>query len=110
MIFIILGNKKPKDIEIIDVSDMTVVAAEKELEKLGFIVNSEVKEKASDKIIEGNVISTEPAIGRTVKEGTKITLVVSKGTEKIEIEDYTNKDIDSVKYILEKAGIHIIEE
>ncbi len=110
LIFIILGNKKPKDIEIIDVSDMTVVAAEKELEKLGFIVNSEVKEKASDKIIEGNVISTEPAIGRTVKEGTKITLVVSKGTEKIEIEDYTNKDIDSVKYILEKAGIHIIEE
>ena len=110
LIFIILGNKKTKDIEIIDVSDMTVVAAEKELEKLGFIVNSEVKEKASDKIIEGNVISTEPAIGRTVKEGTKITLVVSKGTEKIEIEDYTNKDIDSVKYILEKAGIHIIEE
>ena len=110
LIFIILSNKKPKDIEIIDVSDMTVVAAEKELEKLGFIVNSEVKEKASDKIIEGNVISTEPAIGRTVKEGTKITLVVSKGTEKIEIEDYTNKDIDSVKYILEKAGIHIIEE
>ena len=110
LIFIILGNKKPKDIEIIDVSDMTVVAAEKELEKLGFIVNSEVKEKTSDKIIEGNVISTEPAIGRTVKEGTKITLVVSKGSEKIEIEDYTNKDIDSVKYILEKAGIHIIEE
>ncbi len=110
LIFIILSNKKPKDVEIIDVSDMTVTAAEKALENLGFVVNNEVKEKTSDKIIEGNVISTEPAIGRTVKEGTKITLVVSKGSEKIEIEDYTNKDIDSVKYVLEKAGIYVIEE
>lgn len=110
ILFFILGNNKPKDIEIPDVSDMTVVAAEKELEKLGFVVNSDVEEKADDKILEGNVISTEPSAGRTVKEGTKITLVISKGTEKIEIEDYTNKNIEVVKYNLEKAGIHIIIE
>lgn len=110
ILFFVLGNNKPKDIEIPDVSDMTVVAAEKELEKLGFIVNSKIEEKTDDKILEGNVIKTEPSEGRTVKEGTKITLIVSKGSGKIEIEDYKDKDIETVRYTLEKAGIHIIEE
>ena len=110
ILFFVLGNNKPKDIEIPDVSDMTVVAAEKELEKLGFIVNSKIEEKTDDKILEGNVIKTEPSEGRTVKEGTKITLIVSKGSGKIEIEDYKDKDIEAVRYTLEKAGIHIIEE
>ena len=110
IIFLVLGNNKPKDIEIPDVSEMTVIAAEKELEEKGFVVNTDVKEKSHEKIMEGYVIETEPSQGRTVKEGTAITLIVSTGTERIKIEDYTNKNIEVVKYNLEQAGIHIIEE
>lgn len=110
ILFMILSNNKPKDIEIPDVSDMTVVAAEKELEKLGFIVNNDVVEKSNEKILEGNVIETEPSTGRTVKEGTKITLVVSTGTSKFKIEDYKDKNIEAVKFSLEQQGIHVIIE
>jgi len=110
VLFIVLSNNKPKDIEIPDVSDMTVVAAEKELERLGFVVDTDVVEKSDEKIMEGNVIKTEPSTGRTVKEGTKITLVVSTGTSKIKVEDYKDKKIEAVKHSLEQLGIHVIEE
>jgi len=109
-IYLFTGSKKTKDIEIPDVKNMTVVKAEKELEKLGFEVDSEVTEKASDEVEIGNVINTSPTIGRTVKEGTKIKLTISTGKETVEIEDYVGKDIETVKYLLEKQGINVLAE
>ena len=103
----ITGNK---EIEVPDVANKTVKEAEKILEKEGFTVASKVKNEQSDKIKEGKVISTDPKAGRTIKKGTKITLIVSSGKEKIEIEDYTNKDFETVKYLLEKQGIKIETE
>jgi len=110
-IFLIIAiNNKPKDIEIPDVKAMTVVAAEKQLKKLGFTVETKTLEKASSEIEEGSVVETSPSIGRTVKEGTKITLILSTGTDKITIENYVDKDIETVRYLLEQQGINIIEE
>ena len=105
---IVMSNSKPKDIEIPDVSKKTVVEAEKELEKLGFEVNTKTEEKASSTIAKGKVVETSPSIGRTVKAGTKITLIVSTGTDKIKIKDYTNQDFETVKNSLEKLGLNVI--
>ena len=110
IVLLIVSNNKTKDVEIPDVSDMTVVKAEKALEKLGFEVATDTKEKASSEIEKGNVVETSPSIGRTVKSGTKITLIVSTGTDKIKIENYVSKDIEAVKYLLEEQGINVIEE
>lgn len=110
LFFLITGSKKVADIKIPDVKSMSVVEAEKVLEDLGFEVDEKVSEKISEDIEEGNVISTSPSIGRTVKKGTVIQLVISKGVDTIEIEDYTQKDIATVKYLLESLGLVVKEE
>ena len=46
----------------------------------------------------------------TIKKGTKITLIVSSGTKKLTIEDYTGKNYYEVKAKLEAAGIEVETE
>ena len=98
------------DVEIPDVQGMTVEQAKNALENEGLEVESGVKEEASDDIDEGKVIGTNPEIGESVKDGSKVTLVVSTGSEKIEIEDYTGKNLDDVKAKLEAADINVVTE
>ena len=96
-----------KEVEVPDVSGKTVEKAENILEKKGFKVKDEVIEEESDEVEEGKVIKTNPKSGRTVKKGATITLIVSKGKEKITVEDYTGKQFKDVKYLLEKQGITV---
>ena len=103
--FILPMFTETKEVQIPDVTGMTVEKAEKELEELGFIVKNEVTEKASDEVEEGNVISTNPKVGRTVKKGTEITLTVSIGTESFTLDNYVDKDYETVKYLLEEKGL-----
>lgn len=98
------------DVEIPDVQGMTVEQAQNALEDDGLEVEKKTKEEASDDVDEGKVIGTDPEIGESVKEGTKVTLIVSTGSEKIEIEDYTGEDVDDVKRELEDAGIKVVTE
>jgi len=97
-------------IEVPDVSDMSVSQAEKTLEDEGFEVASKTKKKASDDIKEGKVIETDPEAGRTIKKGSKITLIVSSGSKKLTIEDYTGENFYEVKAKLEAAGITVETE
>lgn len=99
-----------QDVEIPDVTDMTVAQAEEVLEDKGFKVKDKTKKENSDEIEEGKVIETDPEIGREVKEGTTITLTVSKGSEKIEIEDYTGQNYYEVKAKLEAAGLEVVTD
>ena len=98
------------DVEIPDVQGMTVEQAQNALEDDGLEVEKKTKEEASDDVDEGKVIGTDPEIGESVKEGTKVTLIVSTGSEKSEIEDYTGEDVDDVKRELEDAGIRVVTE
>lgn len=100
-----------KSVTVPDVSDMTVEKAEKYLEDKGLEVATKTKKEESDEIEEGRVIKTDPEAKRSVKKGTKITLIVSSGTKKIEIEDYTGKNYYKVEAELEVYGIKVaIEE
>lgn len=100
-------SDKP-DIEIPDVQGMTVKQARSTLEDKGFEVSGKTKKEASDDVEEDKVIGTDPEIGETLKEGSEITLIVSTGSEKIEIEDYTGEDFEKVKAELEAAGINVV--
>lgn len=97
-------------VEVPDVSDMKVSKAEKLLEDSGFVVNVKTKKKTSDEIDKGKVIETDPEAGRTIKKGSKITLVVSSGSKKLEIEDYTGQNYYEVKAKLEAANITVETE
>ena len=98
------------DITVPDVSDMTVSRAEELLEEKGLEVEAKTKKEESDEISEGKVIKTDPEAKRTVKKGTKVTLIVSSGTKKIEVEDYTGKSYYEIKAKLEVYGIKVITE
>lgn len=89
------------DIEIPDVSNLTVVEAEKKLKEEGFEVAVETKKEENATIEAGKVIKTSPAAGRTVKEGTVITLYESLGQEKYEVVDLTGENSEAQKEILE---------
>ena len=102
-------SDKP-DIEVPDVQGMTVKQARTTLEDKGFEVSGKTKKEASDEVDEDKVIGTDPEIGESLKEGSEITLIISTGSEKIEIEDYTGDDYETVKKELEEAGIIVLSD
>jgi serine/threonine protein kinase len=108
--FLIPALTKVPNVSIPDVSNMTVAKAENKLIKLGFEVNLEIEKISSDVIPEGRVVKTDPAIGRTVKRGTLITLYESTGVNFVELEDYTGKNYIEVKTALMLEGIKVKEE
>ena len=100
------------DVKIPDVSGLSVSKAEAKLKKAGFNVNLDVDEETSSEVEEGKIIGTTPSIGRTVKKGTKITLIVSTGETKYKVENLVGKNYIEVKTLLSsKYGIDVyIEE
>ena len=98
------------DITVPDVSKLSQVDAECKLEDMGFVVDLEVEEQSSDTVDEGLVIGTDPAIGRTVKEGTTVKLIVSTGEQTYVVENLTGRNYKEEKGKLEVYGLEVIIE
>lgn len=101
---------KVKDVKIPDVKGMSIAQADAALHKEGLVVEKKVEEKFSDTVESGKVIGTSPDINRTVKEGTTVTLIVSKGKDGFELESYIGEKFDVVKKDLEERGITVISD
>lgn len=99
-----------KDITVPDVSSMSVSEAITTLQDEGFEVADEQIEISDDEIAEGNVVKTQPASGSKRSKGSTVTLYVSTGDERFEIEDYTGKNYLEVKGNLEAKGIIVYIE
>lgn len=98
------------DVTIPDVSNLSVVEAEKKLKELGLLVASDVIEKESDEVEHGTVIGTNPQAGRTVKENTEISIIVAKESDNIKIENYVGQNYKTVEVNLKNAGLNVITE
>ena len=77
--------------------------AEKKLIDEGLKINSELKYINSDTIESGLVVKTDPAAGRTVKEGTEVTIYISSGSNSLILEDYTGKNYIDIRARLEST-------
>lgn len=73
----ILISKGPEPVPVPDVEGMKSAAAQKQFAAAGLQV--EIKEKYSEKIPKGEVISVTPAAGTVVNSGTAVSLLVSQG-------------------------------
>ena len=93
----LLGFKK---VDVPDVADEMEADAIEILEEAGFKIKESLEE-LSDEVDAGKVIKTNPDAGKLREIGTEITLYVSIGKEKIEIDDYTDHDYDRVESLLE---------
>lgn len=91
------------NVKVPDTANMEELAAEKLLLEEGLKVKAELKKVPSDTIEEGKVVKTDPTAGRTVKEGTEVTIYISSGANSLELEDYTNRNYIEVKAILEST-------
>ncbi len=90
-----------KNVVVPDVSNMEELKAEEILIDAGLKIKTELKETPSDTIPEGKVARTDPAIGRTVKEGTEITIYMSIGENALTLDEYTGEDYVKVQTTLE---------
>ena len=92
-------NKKA--VTIPDCTGLKVSVCEKKLQDKGFEVATKIKTVESEDVKKNRVVKTDPAKGRRVKYGTKITIYKSGGEETFKIEDYTGQNYNSVKATLE---------
>lgn len=100
---------KTPDVEIPDVSTLTVVEAETKLKEKGFEVALETEKEESSTIEKGAVIKTSPVAGRKVKKGSTITIYESTGQVSHVVEDYTGKNYIEIKTELEKVYKLVVE-
>ena len=105
--FIVPALTSESDVEVPDVSGMTVRKATSELEDAGLKVNSKIKEVSSEDVKENRIVRTDPRSGSTVKEGTRITLYKSTGAKKYTLENYVNMDVDEARELLEDMGLEV---
>lgn len=101
---------KVPDLKVPDVANMSPAAAEDVLLDLGLKIAKEDELRPHDTIEAGVVIETKPAKNRNVKKGATVTLVVSSGSQKVTLDDYTNKNYYEIKANLELKGIVVLEE
>lgn len=111
VLFVLPESTQSEAVIVPDCENLKVSACEKKLQKLGFVVETDI-ELVESSIIEKNlVVKTKPEAGRSVKAGTKIVIYKSIGEEVYEIEDYTGKNYIEVQTILEtKYGLKVTVE
>ena len=93
----------PGEAPIPIVRGMTVDEATDALRQAGF--KSDEREEFSDTVKAGRVIETSPTEGSTTRKGTTVTLVVSRGKEKVAVPDVVGRQRDEAERTLQDAGL-----
>ena len=109
--FIIPAVTAADPVTVPDCEGMTVNRCERRLQDAGLEVRTKIREEASDDVDKGKVVRTDPEAGRSVVEGTKVTIYRSSGEETFELEDYTGDNYIEVQTILEtQYGLDVTVE
>ena len=85
------------------VQGLPVDEAADKLREAGF--KSEQRREFSDTVRSGRVIETAPPEGSTVRKGSTVTLVVSRGREKVAVPAVEGKTRDEAERLLRQAGL-----
>ncbi|MCQ2008912.1 MAG: Stk1 family PASTA domain-containing Ser/Thr kinase [Sporolactobacillus sp.] len=90
------------NVRVPDVSGMTYQKAQKTLsnQKLKTIRTDRV----SNSVAKGKVISQNPEAGAEVKENAQVSLVVSKGSKTVALDNYVGYSRDTVSDVIKDAG------
>ena len=86
-----------------DVAGLSVRDATNRLEKAGFNVTS--RNEFSNSVPRGRVIATEPAAGTQLSTSQVITLLVSRGTNRVEVPNVIGLDDQAALAALQDAGL-----
>ncbi len=95
-----------EEIEVPDLTNMTLDEARKAITVAGFSVGQTTKEY-SDTVEEGKVMKQTPSAKSMAAQGSKIDLVISQGTDQVEVPDVTGMSLDAARARLEKEGLKL---
>ncbi len=97
----------PKDVELPNLVGKTIEEANEELKDTD--IKLEQTEEFNAEVEAGKIISQDPPFvdGYTVKENSTIKIVVSKGTEKVIVENLKGKTYEEAAQILDKANLKV---
>lgn len=93
----------PPTVEIPDVRGNPFLVAEARLESAGIEVGRD--EVFDDEIPEGLVAGTDPEAGEEIEVGSEVTVLISRGPERIEVPDLIGLTRDEAEAALEEAGL-----
>jgi eukaryotic-like serine/threonine-protein kinase len=79
--------------------------AQRRLEAAGFKVD--VREEFSEDVPRGRVMETSPPERSRLERGRTVTLVVSRGPQKVEVPDVVDRDRDEAESMLEERGLKV---
>lgn len=94
-------TQDPNIMEVPDFSGLSRVQVEMKYPKLNIVF----KEKYDDKADEEAVIGQSPEAGTKIKKSDEITVEISLGGKQVEVDDYTGRNIDDVRTLIEKQGL-----
>jgi eukaryotic-like serine/threonine-protein kinase len=86
-----------------DVEGRPLAEARAALEQAGF--ETRTRRVFSDDVATGRVISTTPPGGTQAERGSRVTLVVSRGPEQVQVPDVTGQSLDDARAALERLGL-----
>lgn len=104
----VILSKGVEDVEIPDVGGFTQDQAKATLEEKGLVVGNvnTVDDPQYDK---GKVVSTDPAVGESVKKGTVVNLNIASGFVNIP-DSLIGQSVDTVKAELGKLRLSVVQQ
>lgn len=97
-----------EEIEVPDVSGMSLDDARKAITVAGFSVGETTKEY-SDSVEENKVMKQTPAAGTMAAQGSKVDLVISQGKDEIEVPDVEGLSLEAARAKIERAGLKLTQ-
>ena len=98
----------PPQVEVPDVVGLGRQEAEAALEAAEF--RTRVERRYSESVPEDEVISTDPEGGERARQGSRVTVVVSRGEQPVAVPDVTALDRDGARAALEEQGLRPVFE
>ena len=98
-------SQGPKPIVVPPIAGFDIKKATVQLAKLGLVVS--VATQIYDSSPVGDIISSDPVPGTTVKKGDTISLTVSKGPPPVQVPNVVGMDVSTAKSTLAAAGFKV---
>jgi len=102
----VVSRGQAKRAQVPSVAGGTGEAAAAQLQAAGLPVGV-ITEQPSDTVAKGLVVSTTPPAGTEVAPGTSVSLLVSRGSEAVEVPNVVHKGISRAKKMLLDAGLTV---
>lgn len=99
-------SKGPERYDVPDLEGRTLAQAEEALAEVKMTLGTQTQDW-HDTIDEGDIVSTDPPAGQTVKPGTVVNVTVSKGPKPVDLPDLVGASADSATATLKDLGLKV---